>query len=208
MNIIIENQYFAPISLYIALLRNSNIVFEQCERYQKRSFRNRCIIAGANGPVTLSIPIEKGREQKTFTRDIRIANQYGWQDQHWKTILSSYNRSPWFEYYKDSLEVFYKKHFEFLIDWNMELFYWTLQKLEVDIVAEFTTDFIKNYDPKTWLDLRDKILPGNYTQFETPVYGQVFMDRLGFLPNLSILDLLFCEGRNSRRLLQFNNKAI
>lgn len=205
MNIIVENQYFAPVSLYTALSKNSHIVLEQCERYQKRSFRNRCIIAGANGPVTLSVPLQKGREQKTFSRDIRIANQYNWQDQHWKTIVSSYNRSPWFEFYKYSLEEFYMKRFDFLFDWNLELFYWTIQKLEFDIVAEFTINYEKQYDPEIFLDLRDKFLPNNYTQFETPVYSQVFMERLGFLPNLSILDLLFCEGKNSSRLLQFDH---
>ena len=119
MVLLIESQYLAPISLYLTLERSSNIVFEQFEIYQKRSFRNRSIIAGANGPVSLSIPLHEGREQKRFIRDIRIANQYDWQDQHWKTIVSSYNRSPWFEYYKSSLEKFYVKRFEFLFDWNL-----------------------------------------------------------------------------------------
>ena len=202
MLLIVENQYFAPISLYSALERSSNIVFEQFEVYQKRSFRNRCIIGGANGPVSLSIPLHEGREQKRFIRDIRIANQYDWQDQHWKTIVSSYNRSPWFEYYKSSLEKFYNKRFEFLFDWNFELFEWTLQKLEMDIVAELTSDFIKHYNEQEYLDFRNKLLPNNYQTFKSPFYSQVFMERSGFLSNLSILDLLFCEGRNSVNLLR------
>ncbi len=202
MNLIVESQYFAPISLYLILEKNSNIVFEQFEVYQKRSFRNRCVIAGANGPVSLSIPLHDGREQKRFIRDIRIANQYEWQDQHWKTIVSSYNRSPWFEYYKSSLEKFYVKRFEFLFDLNLELFEWTIQKLEMDKVAELTDHFEKQYDDQEFLDLRNKLLPNNYQTFKTPNYSQVFMERSGFLPNLSILDLLFCEGKNSRGLLK------
>lgn len=201
MILLIESQYFAPISFYSTLEANSNIVFEQFEIYQKRSFRNRCIIAGANGPVTLSIPLHEGREQKRLIRDIRIANQYDWQDQHWKTIVSSYNRSPWFEYYKSSLEKFYVKRFEFLFDWNFALFEWTIQKLEMDILADATDHFEKQYDDQQWLDLRNKLLPKNYQQFKSPHYSQVFMERSGFLPNLSILDLLFCEGRNSMKLL-------
>ena len=202
MILVIENQYLAPVSLYLTLEGGSNIGFEQFEVYQKRSFRNRCIIAGANGPVSLSIPLHEGREQKRFIRDIRIANQYGWQDQHWKTIVSSYNRSPWFEYYKSSLEKFYVKRFEFLFDWNLALFEWTIQKLEMDKVAELTDHFEKEYDDLKWLDLRNKLLPKNYQNFKVPNYSQVFMDRSGFLPNLSILDLLFCEGKNSQRILK------
>ena len=202
MILLIENQYLAPFSLYLTLEGSSNIVFEQFEVFQKRSFRNRCIIAGANGPVSLSIPLHEGREQKRFIRDIRIANQYGWQDQHWKTIVSSYNRSPWFEYYKSSLEKFYVKRFEFLFDWNLALFEWTIQKLEMDKVAELTYHFKKEYDDHEWLDLRNKLLPKNYQNFKVPNYSQVFMERSGFLPNLSILDLLFCEGKNSQRILK------
>ena len=205
MILLIENQYFAPISFYLTLERSSNIVFEQFEVYQKRSFRNRCIIAGANGPVSLSIPLHEGREQKRFIRDIRIANQYGWQDQHWKTIVSSYNRSPWFEYYKSSLEKFYVKRFEFLFDWNLALFEWAIQKLEMDKVAELTDHFEKEYNDHEWLDFRNKLLPNNYQNFKVPNYSQVFMDRSGFLPNLSILDLLFCEGKNSQRILKSFN---
>ena len=202
MILLIENQYLPPVSLYLTLEGSSNIVFEQFEVYQKRSFRNRCIIAGANGPISLSIPLHEGREQKRFIRDIRIANQYGWQDQHWKTIVSSYNRSPWFEYYKSSLEKFYVKRFEFLFDWNLALFEWTIQKLEMDKVAELTDHFEKEYDNHEWLDFRNKLLPNNYQNFKVPNYSQVFMDRSGFLPNLSILDLLFCEGKNSQRILK------
>lgn len=201
MTLIIESQYFAPVSLYSTLEAKSNIIFEQFEIYQKRSFRNRCIIAGANGPVSLSIPLHEGREQKKFIRDIRIANQYDWQDQHWKTIVSSYNRSPWFEFYKSSLEKFYLKRFEFLFDWNFALFEWSVQKLEMDIVAELTDHFEKEYNDQHWLDLRNKLLPKNYQHFKSPYYSQVFMERSGFLQNLSILDLLFCEGRNSLNLL-------
>jgi hypothetical protein len=202
VKLLVESQYLAPVTLYLTLEENSNIVFEQFEAYQKRSFRNRCIIAGANGPVSLSIPLHEGREQKKFIRDIRIANQYNWQDQHWKTIVSSYNRSPWFEYYKMSLEKFYVRRFEFLFDFNVELFEWTIKQLEIDKVSAFTDRFVKQYDDQEWLDLRNKMLPNNYQTFRTPYYSQVFIERSGFLPNLSILDLLFCGGKNSLRLLK------
>src|ERR1700761_5322047 len=109
MNLIFESQYFAPIIFYKISYNFSDLVFEQCETYQKMSFRNRCQILGAEGVIDLSIPLVGGRATKGLIRDVRIAGDRKWQDQHWKTIVSCYNRSPWFEYYRDGLEELYRK---------------------------------------------------------------------------------------------------
>ncbi len=104
----------------------------------KMSFRNRCIILGAGGPVTLSIPLEEGRSQRRLTKDVRIANRYPWQSQQWKTIMSCYNRSPWFEFYRDELEALFQKQVDFLVDWNLACWEWTLKKLGMEVFTETT----------------------------------------------------------------------
>ena len=201
MNIITEYQYFPSVIFYKGLYNKSNIVFDIYERYQKMSFRNRCIITGANGPVTLSVPLETGRDQKTIMKEVRISHQDNWQKQHWKSIVSSYNRSPWFEFYRDELELIYKKSFVFLTDWNQACFEWSIQKLGWPISISTTNEFIETYDATKWLDKRNTLLPKNYMNFEAVKYRQVFEERTGFMPNLSIIDLLFCEGKRSGDLL-------
>src|SRR6201999_1060492 len=121
--------YFPAIIFYKISYDSSNIVFEQCESYQKMSFRNRCQIAGAQGVVDLSIPLAGGRDQKRLMKEVRGSADRGWQDQHWKTIVSCYNRSPWFEYYRDGLEGLYRQRVEFLLDWNLRCFEWSLRIL-------------------------------------------------------------------------------
>ena len=220
MDLIIDLQYFTSIILYKNSINFSNIVFEQYEYYQKMSFRNRCQVAGAEGVINLSIPLQKGRDQKTLIKDVRIADRDDWQGQHWKTIVSCYSRSPWFEFYRDELEGLYRRPFPFLLDWNLACFEWSLKILQMPVSFSLTTAYHKIYAEENWADWRGKILPKNRTgshrvipnpdgpdrhvyDSTAPVkYRQVFEERTGFLPNLSILDLLFCEGKNARLLLQ------
>ena len=177
---------------------------EQYESWQKMSFRNRCMIAGANGVISLSIPVVGGRNVKEVVKDIRIDNMKNWQSVHWRSVFSAYKRSPWFEFYRDELEFFYNKKFEFLWDWNLELLNWILKKLEIDIPIRFSEDYKKEISGAEIKDIRNKILPRNLEayQAECPPYNQVFMSRHGFIPNLSIIDLLFCEGKNALNILK------
>jgi len=203
MNLIIDLQYFPSIISYKISSKSSNIIFEQYEFYQKMSFRNRCQIASAQGRINLSIPLAKGRDQKTLMKDVRIADTYSWQDQHWKTILACYSRSPWFEYYRDELEQLYSRPFIFLKDWNLACFEWTCRALALPVRVAFTEAWRPEYEGE-WLDLRGKLAPKNIleTDLAVPVvYRQVFEEITGFIPNLSILDLLFCEGQRARSLL-------
>lgn len=202
MILITEFQYFPAVILYSTSYKFSNIAFEQYEYYQKMSFRNRCIIAGANGTIHLTVPLEFGRNQKTIMKDVKISNSEAWQKQHWKSIESSYNRSPWFEFYKDELYALYQKPFSFLADWNLACFEWSVQKLKLPVTISLTDKFDKNYPPPEFIDFRNKLLPKNYKDFEAIKYQQVFEERIGFLPNLSILDLLFCEGKNAASFLK------
>jgi hypothetical protein len=203
MILITEFQYFPSIILYKNLYKFSNIVFEQYECYQKMSFRNRCRIAGAGGAIDLSIPLEKGRDQRSLIRDVRISGARPWQAEHWKTILSCYSRSPWFEFYRDGLEELYRRPAVFLMDWNLTCFEWSIRVLDLPLEISLTDAFHKTYPEEGWVDRRGKILPKMQAAEATqPIYRQVFEERTGFLPGLSILDLLFCEGKNARQLLQ------
>lgn len=196
MNLLSELQYFAPVDLYKNVNNNSNIIFESYDRFQKMSFRNRAWVVGAEGPLLLTVPLEEGRDQRKLSREVRVSSRYPWQSNHWKTIVSCYNRSPWFEFYRDSLESLYRKPFVFLNDWNLVCFIWSMEKLKWTNPIEFTLEYQPSYPADSYLDLRGKLMPKSIsTQFpQSLVYRQVFEDRIGFIPHMSILDLLFCEG--------------
>jgi hypothetical protein len=182
----------------------SNVKFDIYEDYRKMSFRNRCVVAGSNGPVNLSIPLAEGRNQKRPMKEVRIDNKTGWQDQHWKTISSCYNRSPWFEFYKFDLEELYRRPVEWLVDWNRLCWDWMVGKLDAGIQTSYTEAYQAVYDEREFLDWRNKLMPRSiHTDFTGPVkYRQVFEDRAGFIPHLSILDLMFCEGRRTVEILK------
>jgi len=202
MNLITDLQYFPNINFYRISFDFSNIVFEQCEFYQKMSFRNRCQIAGGEGVINLNIPLEKGRDQKTRMKDVRIAGAQPWQAQHWKTMLSCYSRSPWFEFYRDQLEGLYKTRFDFLVDWNLACFEWSLKMLKLPVTVSLTETYQKVYPPEDGADWRGRFLPKNRGGTEVRRYRQVFEERTGFIPGLSILDLLFCEGKEAIRYIR------
>jgi hypothetical protein len=204
MTLLIDLQYFPSLVLYKSLYKFSNIVFEQYETYQKMSFRNRCQITGATGLINLSVPLVKGRDQKTLIREVRISDRQPWQAQHWKTIISCYNRSPWFEFYRDELEQLYKKPVEFLVDWNWRCFEWSLRVLGLEIPTSLTVKYEKIYGGSDFVDWRGLILPKKREEGggQFPKYRQVFEERIGFIPNLSVLDLLFCEGKEAIRYIR------
>lgn len=200
--LLIESQYFPPISFYKTLIEVDILKIERYEHYQKVSYRNRCYIAGPNGVILLSVPLTKGKNQRTIMKDVRISNEEKWQGLHWKTLTSAYRRSPWFEYFEGELETLYERKFEFLLDWNMACFEWANKVLGLEKEVDLTGSFVKSYDPAAGiLDQRDVMVPGK-SAGEHPVYTQVFGERTGFVPNLSILDLLFCEGKRALELLK------
>ena len=208
MTLIVDLQYFPSVILYKTLYNFSNIIFEQYESYQKMSFRNRCQIVGAEGVIDLSIPLVRGRDQKALMKDVRISSAQPWQSQHWKTIVSCYSRSPWFEFYRDELEGLYKKEWNFLLDWNLVCFEWTQRVLGISIPVSLTESYEKEYASDRVTDWRGKMLPKHRgvspVSSEAPgrSYRQVFEERVGFIPNLSVLDLLFCEGKQAIRYLR------
>lgn len=215
MMLIVDIQYFPSVILYKSLDKFSNIVFDQYETYQKMGFSNRCQVAGAEGVINLSVPLAGGRDQKLLVKDVRISDRQPWAARHWKTIVSCYSRSPWFEFYRDDLEVLYQQRFEFLQDWSLACFDWSLRALEISTSVTLTDRWEKVYAKAGVVDWRGKILAkggagdsmgvpgsGGIGEGEAPRYRQVFEERIGFIPNLSILDLLFCEGKNAIRYIR------
>lgn len=203
--VLLSTAYFAPIQYFSKLAIYPEIYIEQHENFIKQTYRNRAVILGANGPVPLIVPVEKGRGAKVAIRDLRIAYDEEWQRNHWRTIFSAYNSSPYFEYYADEIAPFFRKKYNFLFDFNQEI------TDSLSEILEFETNFRKTDDfeavPEYCLNLREKISPKkNYTtedqHFRPVEYTQVFSEKFGFVPNLSILDLIFNEGPSSSEILE------
>ncbi|PUZ21738.1 hypothetical protein DCC81_24425 [Chitinophaga parva] len=203
--LLIESQLFPTLYFYKTSIVAEKLLLEQWEHYQKVSFRNRYYIAGPNGRILLSVPLTKGKNQRTLVRDVKISNEEKWQDQHWKTLVSAYRRSPWFEYYEEELRPLFEQRFERLLDWNLACFDWVNERLGLELPYELTDEYVHHYDQNSGIiDARNRIQPGSDApqDVDLPVYTQVFGERTGFLPNLSILDLLFCEGKQAIKRLQ------
>ena len=196
MRLIVDLQYFSPFIFYLHLSDFKYCIFDQYEHYQKMSFRNRCTLLGGNGPIALSVPLVGGRNQKTRMKDVRILNQENWQGRHWKTIESCYNKSPWLEYYRDELARLYTRKFDYLIEWNFSCFQWAADKMSIKTFCTLSEEYIENYDMNSCIDWRGKLVPSTINSEFRDVarYPQVFEDRFGFIPNLSVLDYLFCAG--------------
>ena len=196
-NICLSSAYLAPVEYYSEMAKADSVFIESYDYYLKQTYRNRCLIAAANGQMALSIPVEKVSGEKVLTRDVRISDHNGWQLNHWRSIESAYNSTPFFEYYKDDLLPFYEKKWTFLVDFNREMQATILELLNLDIEIKQTTEY-KNELDDSFLDLREAIHPKKEDQpINYKPYYQVFDQRYGFQPNLSIIDLLFNMGNES-----------
>ena len=171
--------YLAPISHYSAYYRADEVCLEVCDHFVKQTLRNRCYIDSPNGALALTIPVVKP-EGKTMMKDIRISDHGNWRHQHWVALESSYRQSPFFEYYADDFAPFYEKKWEFLADFNEELMALCASLLDIQKPITRTSAYRAN---------------GTNRPYEPhKPYYQVFSSRHGFLPDLSIVDLLFNEG--------------
>jgi hypothetical protein len=192
--VLLSTAYLAPIEYYLQMTNHPQVIIEKYCNYTKQTYRNRCIIASANGLQTLSIPIVKPDSPKCFTKDIRIAEHGNWRHLHWNAIVSAYNSTPFFEYYADNFQPFYEKQQSFLFDFNEELRELICQLLDIALTLSYSSEYISRTNAGE-LDLREAIHPKKeaFTQDLKPYY-QVFETKYGFQPNLSIIDLLFNMG--------------
>ena len=205
MQILLSSAYLPPVQYFAHLQSAEQVWIEQYDHYQKQTYRNRCVIAAPDGPLSLTVPIEKPNTQKAFMRDIRISDHGNWRHLHWNAIESAYNHTPFFEYYKDDFRPFYEKKFDFLVDYNEQLCQLVCQLIDIDTSLQRTESYVVE-PSNTIIDLRDAIHPKKEVMddalFSAVPYYQVFQERLGFLPNLSIIDLLFNMGPEAILVLQ------
>ena len=194
---LLQTTYFGPIQWYQKLYRYDRCLIEQYDSYQKQTYRNRCVIATANGLQALTVPVE-GTGEKCVVRDLRISDHNQWWRVHWNALLSAYNESPFFDYYADDIRLFFEKRYEFLIDFNEAIRQTVCDLLDIHPNVSYTSDF--SLQPSAIDDYREVINakhPQADADFQPRRYWQVFEDRHGFQANLSILDLLFNMGNEA-----------
>ena len=195
MNILLNPTYFANILHWCALVKSNQVSFEVCDSYQKQTYRNRTHIYSANGTLALSIPVVYSQNNRQMYRDIEIYNNDKWQNVHWKSLISAYGASPFFEFYKDSLEKIYLKKYTDLTKFNFDIINLIFEWIEIEIKSELSKGYNIWYENS--LDLRKNIENKRCTSSENIRYRQVFSNKNGFLNDLSIMDLIFNEGPNS-----------
>jgi hypothetical protein len=193
MDILLNTAYLPPIAYINECLDHDRIIIEAYESYPKQTFRNHCVIAGPNGKQQLTIPVRKVNGNHTLTKDIRICNEQSWQKMHWRSIETAYNNSPFFLYYRDYFEPFFNKRYDFLLDLNTQLLETVFLILRAEMIVEATDNFEKN--PDGVIDYRNETdFKIACTGFAFTPYTQVFENRYTFIPNLSIIDLIFNLG--------------
>ena len=209
---LLSTTYFGPIQWYQKLYRYSRVQVEACDNFVKQTFRNRCVIAAANGLQALTVPVERTTDGTTrptaaapgkcMVKDVRISDHGNWRHLHWNALASAYGESPFFEFYADDVRPFFERRWTFLYDFNMEICAKMCELIGISPDAGPTAEYIAADDPALagTADFRDAIRPKHPLPdpgFSPRRYYQVYEAKHGFLPNLSILDLLFNMGPES-----------
>ncbi len=202
--ILLSAAYFGPIQYFAHLISGSKVVIEQFDNYSKQTYRNRCIIASANGPIALSIPVKRKKGTKTLTKNILIDYDTNWQKLHYRGITSAYSHSPFFEFYFDEIQNILLKHYKFLVDLDMECTETIMELLALEIDLSLSLSYLL---PKEGdMDLREIIHPKKQfsldVHLKSKTYPQMFADRHGFIQNVSILDLIFNLGPETVEILK------
>ena len=220
MKALLSSTYFGPIQWYQKLNRYDECLIERHESFIKQTYRNRMIIPTTNGPLSLTIPTN--HDISLSMKDIRISDHANWRHVHWNALLSAYGESPFFEYYQDDIRPFYEKKYEFLFDFNMETTEKMIELLDIRPKISVTDEYVlseerrvkneefnglanhkvqsSNLKVQSIVDFRDAIRPKKPLpdpEFESKRYYQVYEQKHGFQPNMSILDLLFNEGNEA-----------
>ncbi len=191
--VLLSSAYLPPIEYFSSIINSEKQLIEKHETYKKQTYRNRCRILGPNGILTLTIPINKPNGNHTKINEITISYLENWQQIHWRSIESSYNSSPFFLYYKEELKEIYQKKHKYLFDLNNDFLKLISEFIGIEFTINLTSKFVNN--PTNILDLRNIISPKKLSQkIDFIKYSQVFANKFGFTPNLSIIDLLFNIG--------------
>ncbi|QIH39626.1 WbqC family protein [Flavobacterium sp. Sr18] len=201
MEILLHPTYFPSISHFVAMAQSENITFEIEDNFQKQTNRNRTYIYSPNGIQLLNIPVKHSKESHQKTKDIRIETDFDWQKQHFKSLEAAYRNSPFFEFFEDDIRPLFEKKHDFLLDLNFEALAILSKCLRMKIDYKTTTEYFHDVDTAIITDVR-ALVNGkkDLSLFEN--YTQVFDDKYGFINNLSVLDLLFNEGKYAAEYLK------
>ena len=198
--VVISSCYFPPILFFSEIFKAKNIVIDIHEYFIKQTLRNRAYICNAEGKMPLIVPVRHTGGKLTPVKDIMLSYDAGWQKNHWRSITSAYRNSPWFEFMEDDIAPFFTRKEKFLCDLNERIFNTLLRLCGITANVTKSEGYVKDY-PGHHIDLRNL---SDIKYFEKvnlanpPLqYNQVFTGRLGFTGGLSILDLLFNEGKNT-----------
>lgn len=202
--VLLTPAYLAPVQYYAKLYAFGSVLEERCGHYVKQTYRNRCVIAGPGGPQALIVPVEHTGGRKVPLRDVRVSDHGDWRRLHWTALVTAYEGSPFFEYYADDLRPFYERRYVFLVDLDEALQAAVLELLGLSPRIAVTERYAEAGEADA--DLRESISPKADFRadagFRPMPYYQVFSARHGFLPNLSIADLLFNMGPEARMVLR------
>ena len=206
MEILIHPTYFPNIAQFVAIAKSKQVIFEFADSFVKQTYRNRCHIYGANGKLSLTIPVIYSQKNRQLYEDVKIFNDNKWQLQHWKSLESAYRTSPFFEFYEDELKPLFFDETILLMDFNLKCFHTICDCLQLEIETSKTKIFEKPLNHKS--DFRFLVSAKNEINFGFEHYTQVFTNKHGFISNLSILDLLFNEGPNALNYLESQTLVI
>jgi hypothetical protein len=192
--------YAGPIAHWVPICKQQPTLWEVEDFYQKQTYRNRMEIHAANGKLVLSIPIQHlGFDGHQHYKDVQIANEFAWQRNHWLSLKTAYQSSPFFEYYEDDLAPLYQQKYKTLLAFNKQVMETICELLQLQAPQKTTQTYEKDSPHHDLRHLIDAKTPKTTTVFE---YTQVFSHKNGFIPNLSILDLLFNMGPETVPLLK------
>ena len=200
MNALLSTTYFGPVQWYQKLYRSDEVQIERWESFQKQTYRNRCLIATTQGVQALTVPVE--HTDRLLIKDLRISDHGNWRHLHWNALQSAYGESPFFEYYQDDIRPFFEQRWDYLLDFNEAIRVKMCELLDIQPKVRFTEEFtvysLQFINKEK--DFRSAITPKHPQpdpDFQPKSYYQVYQQKHGFQPNLSILDLLFNMGPES-----------
>jgi len=201
LKILLHPTYFPSIATFAAMVQH-DVIWEACDNFQKQTYRNRCYISTDKGKHMLNIPIQHvgGKEGRQKYADVSTENSYNWKKEHWRTLETAYRTSPFFEFYEDDLRPLYEGNDDSLYDFNLK----SIKVIGDCIGIQIPSAKTETYEvvPANYFDARFLVDAKKERNWNIGPYAQVFEERHGFIPNLSVLDLLFNEGTNTLSYLK------